>query len=106
VAGLENLLLNVSIFVGLGVIGYFLKDLRFSVRESLQKHEERMSCLEEKMNDLKETLPQRFVMRDDYIRAMSGFGAKLDKTHDAIVEIAERIAAMEATHEARHAQES
>jgi len=94
----ESIILNAAILTALAIIGYFMKDMRTSVKETFQKHEKRINGVEEKLQDIKEILPQRFVLRDDYIRAMSSFGAKLDKTHEAIVDIGERIAAMEATH--------
>lgn len=89
---LEFHLVNLALLTGLGIIGYFLKDMRSSIKERFEKSEKRIDCLEEKVHDLKEELPQRFVMREDYLRGMSMVISKLDRLFSEVSEIKERIA--------------
>lgn len=77
--------------LGIGAIGYFLKqnskkiDERFERNECcIEKVDTKVDALEEKLNNLKEELPKEYVIRDDFIRAMSNVDQKLDKIYDII----------------------
>jgi len=91
----ELIILNAAILTGIGIIGYFLRDMRTTVKEKFKEHDEKIDCIEGKYHDLREDLPQRFVMRDDYIRALSGFGNKLEKIYEAVSGLGERMASQE-----------
>lgn len=68
---------------GLGVvsavIGWFLKDLRGSIKEQFAEVHEKTDRMERDLNKLKADLPRDFVLRDDYIRVTTIQEAKLDK---------------------------
>lgn len=44
----------------------------------------RMDKLESKMQETIETLPYRYTLREDFIRAVSGLERKIDKVLDAV----------------------
>lgn len=75
--------------LALGLIGYFLQDLRTSIKEKLQKQEKEISELRKKQEDdiekvvnqvieLKSTLPHKYVLRDDFIRAVASLDNKVE----------------------------
>ncbi len=79
---------------GLGVvsavIGWFLRDLRRSIKDQFVRvnakmdklastAEEKPDRIERDLNQLKADLPRDFVLRDDYIRVTTIQEAKLDK---------------------------
>ncbi len=112
----QIILVTMAIQVGFGVliaiIGFFtkrsvnqidegFKEIKISLKEELKKHDDKISGLEEKVHDIREELPQRFVMRDDYIRALAAFGNKLEKIHDAVTGLGERMASMEKKNDAK-----
>lgn len=65
------------IMVGIGAIGYFLKS-------TMKETKGKIEALEEKFNDFKEEIPQKYVSKDDFIRAISSIDVKLDKIYDYI----------------------
>ena len=100
--GFLNWGIQSAILLMIGSIGYFLKqnsakiDERFERNECcIEKVDEKVEALEgkietkfevleEKLSNLKEELPKEYVIRDDFIRAMSNVDQKLDKIYDII----------------------
>lgn len=93
--GFLNWGIQSAIMIGIGAIAYFIKqnsskiDIRIDQNEAkIEKLEEKIdtkvSALEEKFSNLKEELPKEYVIRDDFIRAMSNVDQKLDKIYDII----------------------
>lgn len=101
--------------LGLGVIGYFLKDLKKGIENQLSglnskidtlkekveqdnkeledRLDKRIKCIEERHEDLqreliayREHVNKNFTLKDDFIRAISGIDRKLDKITDLIME--------------------
>lgn len=84
-------LIQTAIMLGIGIIGYFLKDTNKKIEERIKQNEksieqtnEKIEMLEEKFNELKIDMPTKYVVRDDFIRAMSSVDTKLDKIYDII----------------------
>lgn len=86
----------------LGIIGYFLKDIRASVntqlgdtKDELQrvKNDTKKEIQEVKddLADFKALLPHQYVMREDFIRAVSGLDHKVDGIGKEITEINKNI---------------
>lgn len=72
------------IMVGIGVIGYFIKSTNGKADERMKENEGKIEALEEKFNNFKEEIPQKYVSKDDFIRAISSIDVKLDKIYDYI----------------------
>jgi len=108
-------IIQTLIVVGLGVVGYFLKDLKNGVESKIgsldckfdtfeekvkqdnkdleERLEKRIKCTEERYEDLQKDLNayrdhvnKNFTLKDDFIRAISGIDRKLDKIYDTIME--------------------
>lgn len=84
-----------AIALGIGAIGYFIKQQEKKTDERISQNEKELNilnskidnktaALEEKISILKEELPQKYVLKDDFIRAMSNVDTKLDKIYDVV----------------------
>lgn len=93
--GFASWIVQTVIMLGIGAIGYFIKqnekktDERITQNEKkidllTEKFDSKVEALEDKLSTLKEELPQKYVIRDDFIRAMSNVDTKLDKIYDII----------------------
>lgn len=76
-----------ALCAALGIIGYFLRDIRQSMRERLGQQDEKIEAVEDSLNALKEKLPQKYVLRDDFIRAIAGLENKIDTIGKEISDI-------------------
>lgn len=79
----------------LGMLGYFVKkqiaDIAGSITKIQDEHEkarleltQRVEKLEDKLQDNIESMPYRYTLREDFIRAVTGLDAKLDKILDKV----------------------
>lgn len=62
----------------MGAIGYFLKDIRASLRDKQDRQDRDIEKLRDDLGRFKESLPTVYVMRDDFLRSMTAFDMKLD----------------------------
>ncbi|MCD9025764.1 hypothetical protein [Cohnella silvisoli] len=53
-----------------GIVGYFLKDIRASVKEKQKDQDENLSVISKEISKLKEDLPVKYVLKDDYTRTL------------------------------------
>ena len=88
-----NWLIQIATTVGIGIIGYFIRDNSSKTQKmidqannKIDQTDGKLEKLEQKFNDFKSDLPKEFVMKDDFIRAMTNVDKKLDKIYDIIVE--------------------
>ena len=99
-------LITTAIVTTLGIIAFFIKKLvtdaekrdaetRLQFTQTLSNFENKFSSaiadtkidirkVEDKLNNLIESLPMTFTLRDDFIRSMSGVEAKLNKILDRL----------------------
>lgn len=70
-----------------GIIGYFLKDIKASQKEKDQQQDRLLDDIKDDLNDFKSSLPRQYVLRDDFIRAVAGLDAKMDNVTREIGEI-------------------
>jgi len=63
----------------LGIIGYFLKDIRQQIASSQKEQDDKISAVQKDVSTLKETLPREYVLRDDFVRAIAGLDHKMDR---------------------------
>ncbi|GAB6173292.1 hypothetical protein JCM15765_27700 [Paradesulfitobacterium aromaticivorans] len=75
----------------LGIIGYFLKDIRSSVRGEIDENKREIEKVQEELADFKATLPHTYVMSDDFIRAVASLDHKVDGIGKEITEINKNI---------------
>jgi len=73
--------------MAMGIIGYFLRDIRQSLKEKQQEQDQKIAAVERDVMNLKETLPQKYVLRDDFVRAVAGLENKIDNICREVSEI-------------------
>jgi undecaprenyl pyrophosphate synthase len=96
-------LLQTAVVMCLGIIGYFLKDLKKSFEQKISnielkidasekrmsqendKMEKRIEELQKNFNDYKDYVSEKYTLKDDFIRAVSTIDKKLDKIYDVVV---------------------
>lgn len=71
----------------LGVIGYFLKDIRQEIKAKGQEQDKKIEAIRDDMTTLKESLPQKYVLRDDFVRAIAGLDNKIDSMFKEVSEM-------------------
>lgn len=79
-----NWILQAAIMITLGIIAYFLKDMKKQNEDRHSKSEEKIEKIEKDFNDFKEKMPYNYVLREDFIRAVSAIDTKLDKIYDLV----------------------
>lgn len=62
-----------------GAVIWFLVDMRNSIRERFVQIEQRINHVEGDLQQFKGSIPQVYVMRDDFIRALASLDRKIDK---------------------------
>lgn len=71
----------------LGIIGYFLKDIRSTIKEKNKEQDLRIDKVEKEISDFKAALPRHYVLRDDFLRSVSNLDNKVDNISKEIGEI-------------------
>ncbi len=71
----------------MGIIGYFLRDIRQAVKEKHAEQDEKIKAVEKDVASLREALPQKYVLRDDFVRAIAGLDNKVDSIFKEVGEI-------------------
>lgn len=84
-AALFFLLLLVAVLVG--IVAYFLKDIRSSLKDEQAKQDAAIKVVAGDLAELKEKLPHKYVLRDDFTRAIAALDHKFDVVMKEISEI-------------------
>ncbi|GAB6170769.1 hypothetical protein JCM15765_02470 [Paradesulfitobacterium aromaticivorans] len=85
-------LILVSILsIAFTIIGYFLKDIRSTMNTELVSNKREIQEVKDDLADFKAVLPHNYVMREDFIRAVSGLDHKVDSIGREITEINKNI---------------
>ncbi len=71
----------------LGVIAYLLKDMRSDYKMKQNKTDREIEGIKSEMKDL----PRVYVLRDDFLRAISNLENKFDSMHDEVSDINKNI---------------
>ena len=91
--GLDQVLsiasLVMSVIIILSQWGY-RSDQR-ETKNTLQRHEERLNKNEDNLNDLKSELPFVYVMREDYVGALSNVERRITNVDDKLDRVLENI---------------
>jgi len=76
----ELALLAVGCTLGLasGVIAFYLREVRRSLREDCGELAQELSGLRRDLARLEAALPEKYVLRDDFVRSVVAFDHKLD----------------------------
>lgn len=70
----------------IGAIGYFIKDLRKTMQNEIERsqaesknNKDKIEKLEKEFNDYKESVPYKFVLHEEFNRVVGNFDRKLDE---------------------------
>lgn len=68
-------------FIGflVAMIGVLLKGLKESLDKQVNAQDGKIEKLSAQLSDMREKMPLQFVLRDDFVRAISGLDNRLDK---------------------------
>lgn len=80
----QEIIISIGAGAILGLIGYFLKDIRSSIREQQKTNQEEIKILRADLEELRAELPIKYVMRNDYIRTLSNLENKIERNFDAV----------------------
>lgn len=83
---IPGVLLVMQLVVG-GLLTWLIaiyKSGRVEALDRRKAQDEKIEAVKDDLQDFKASLPQRYVLRDDFIRTMTGFDAKLDRLAELI----------------------
>lgn len=75
----------------LGAIGYFLRDIRSSINNRLTEQDKKIEKIEQDLSKLEKTLPLKYTLRDDFIRAVAGLENKMDCIFKELGEVSKAL---------------
>lgn len=75
----------------IGIIAFFIKDIRATLKEDQKRQDEEIGEVREEMSRLKASLPMHYVLRDDFLRAVAALDGKIDAISQDIREIARAV---------------
>jgi len=90
---IQLLMLAVGSVLGLcsGLVAFYLKDVRRALREEQQTLDEDLSRLGRELARLEAGLPEKYVLRDDFVRTVVGFDHRLDRLAREVAEVNKNI---------------
>ena len=91
-SALANSLIILAIGTVIGIVGYFLKDVKASFRKEQDRQDKEIEKTREELNAFKANLPHYYVMRDDFLRAVTGLEMKVDVISRDIGELNKNVA--------------
>lgn len=86
------LLMIVSFLTGL--VAYFLKDIRSSLREKQDRQDKQVERVRDELHSFKEKLPSNYVMREDFLRSITALDMKVDTIHRDLGELVKTVSKM------------
>ena len=90
---IQLLMLAVGSVLGLcsGLVAFYLKDVRRALREEQQTLGEELSRLGRELARVEAGLPEKYVLRDDFVRTVVGFDHRLDRLAREVAEVNKNI---------------
>lgn len=80
-------IIQTAILTGIGIIAYFLKSFKADLTKNDDLLKQQIDEVEAKFNDYKLEASDKYVQKDDFIRATSQMERKLDRIYDEIMKI-------------------
>lgn len=90
---IELVLLALGAVLGLcsGLVAFYLKDVRRALREEQAVLGEELGRLSRETARLEAGLPEKYVLRDDFVRTVVGFDHRLDRLTREVSEVNKNI---------------
>jgi septal ring factor EnvC (AmiA/AmiB activator) len=77
--------------IATGLVAFYLKDVRRALREEQQALSTELSGLRRDQARLEAGLPEKYVLRDDFVRTVVGFDHRLDSLTREVAEVNKNI---------------
>lgn len=78
----------------IGLVGYFLKDIRQQLKEKQDRQDREISEIRSDLAAFKETLPRQYVMREDFLRSITALDMKIDNLSKDVSELVKSVSKM------------
>lgn len=94
----QLLLLAIGAVLGLcsGLIAFYLKEVRRQVREEIGELSENLSRMQRDLSRLEAGLPEKYVLRDDWIRETAKVDQHLQKITAELCTVSKNVARLAA----------
>jgi hypothetical protein len=80
-------IIEFGIITLMGIITYFLRDMKLTFAQRDIENKEDIKCLKKEFEDFKEKIPEKYVMKEEFVRAMT----TVDKRFDFVDEKLDKI---------------
>jgi len=89
----QLLLLAIGAVLGLcsGLVAFYLKEVRRALREGQNLLSVELARLGRELSRLEAGLPEKYVLRDDFVRTVVGFDHRLDGLTREVAEVNKNI---------------
>lgn len=75
----------------IGVITYFLKDIRMQLKDKLSSQDARIDEVKEDLIALEKSLPRTYLHRDDWMRDQNIMDKRLEEMKDKVTEMNQNL---------------
>lgn len=65
--------------LAIGAVVYLLQDMKKSIDTKINENKDEIKAVKKELDDFKDKIPLQYVLRDDFIRAMTNVDKKLDE---------------------------
>ncbi|MEG2344169.1 MAG: hypothetical protein RSB52_08415 [Acidaminococcaceae bacterium] len=72
------------LMAGMGAIGWCVSDIKTTIQNEQSKNEKKLEKLQKDFSDLQAEMPVKYVLRDDFIRAISNLENKMDRGFETV----------------------
>ncbi|MEC1178525.1 hypothetical protein P9B03_08535 [Metasolibacillus meyeri] len=86
-------LIQTAILTGIGIIAYFLKSFKTDQAQNDAELKQQIDSVESKLADYKLEVADKFVQKDDFIRATAQTDRKLDRIYEKLMEMNQKTEA-------------
>lgn len=79
--------IQTAILTGIGIIGYFLKSFKVDLAQNDAELKQQIDDVEAKFNNYKLEVADKYVQKDDFIRATAQTDRKLDRIYEELLKM-------------------
>ncbi|MED3799965.1 MULTISPECIES: hypothetical protein [Lysinibacillus] len=80
-------IIQTAILTGIGIIGYFLKSFKTDLSQNDTELKQQIDDVEARFNNYKLEVADKYVQKDDFIRATAQTDRKLDRIYDELMKM-------------------
>lgn len=87
---MPNYLIELGFGLLIGAISYFLKDFKIKLDRADEVLQDQIDELKDNLHQFQLEVADRFVLKDDFVRASAITDRKLDKIYDEIIKLSKK----------------